>query len=173
MKITGGTLTINKVTQPLTGGVVYGIARLVALSGGALPIPEGFDWGANYIAMFGAGSRETGITSYAGIIIGDINALLPLLDSLGGMFGATEEEVGAPTDEGTGTTGDESASNSEDMVIPLQPILELLPSMMPVLSDLLGNETIMAILSPLLDLLPPIIIVMPMTVLNDGQRERE
>jgi hypothetical protein len=156
----GSSISINDVSNPITWGIIMNIGDLMAMMGMGLPgLPADFDWGNNYAAMF-----CTDYEVYIGIVIADINALMPLVSSLGDMLAPATSETdidAAPTDDGSGSSGG-AASN---MVIPLKPIMNMLPSLMPVMSDLLGNETIMAILSPLLDALPPIMIVMPMGVM--------
>ena len=158
----GSILTVNGVATPITWGVISNLGALISMMGMSLGgIPADFDWGNNYAAMLATPNGD-----YLGIVIADINALLPLVSQLGSLLNppaATETDINAaPADGGS---GDGSGGTIEDMVIPLKPIMNLLPTLMPVLSDLLGNATIMAILSPLLALLPPIAIVMPLDVI--------
>jgi hypothetical protein len=109
---------------------------------------------------------------YIGILLEDIDKLLDLLPMLGGMF-STEEAAGtdmngAPPDPNSETGDSNNAPTANaDMIIPLSPILDLLPTLMPVMMDLLSNETVLAILQPLMGLLPPIMIVMPMGVVME------
>ena len=158
----GSILTVNGVATPITWGVISNLGALISMMGMSLGgIPADFDWGNNYAALFATDSG-----SYLGIVIADINALLPLVSQLGSLLAPpapAETDINAPPTDGG--SGDGSGGTIEDMVIPLKPIMNLLPTLMPVLSDLLGNATIMAILSPLLALLPPIAIVMPLDVI--------
>jgi len=159
----GSVLTINDVDAPITWGLIMNIGDLMSMMGmGLAGLPADFDWGNNYAAMFSAGG-----TSYIGIVIADINALLPLVSQLDTLLApppATEPTEAPPVEEGV-TPTPEAPPVTEDMVIPLKPIMNMLPTLMPVIADFLGNETLMAILSPLLDLLPPIAVVMPMGVM--------
>jgi hypothetical protein len=158
----GSSLTINDVTAPITWGVISNIGSLMSLMGGGIAgLPADFDWGNNYAAMFATANGG----SYIGIVIADINALLPLVNTLLNPAPTTEPTDTPPVDDPEATPTPEAPPVTEDMVIPLKPIMNMLPTLMPVLSGLLGNETIMAILSPILDLLPPIAVVMPMSVL--------
>ena len=159
----GSSLTVNGVPDQINYGIIMNLGSLISMMGMSLGgIPADFDWGNNYAAMLATPNGD-----YLGIVIADINALLPLVSQLGSLLNppaATETDINAaPADGGS---GDGSGGTIEDMVIPLKPIMNLLPTLMPVLSDLLGNATIMAILSPLLGLLPPIAIVMPLDVIG-------
>jgi hypothetical protein len=157
----GSSLTIGDVTSPITWGVISNIGSLMSLMGGGMAgLPADFDWGNNYAAMFATADGG----SYIGIVIADINALLPLVNTLLNPAPTTEPTDTPPVDDGV-TPTPEAPPVTEDMVLPIKPIMNMLPTLMPVLSGLLGNETIMAILSPILDLLPPIAVVMPMSVL--------
>jgi len=164
--LSGGTLDIEGETTQIAYGQISPISALMSMMGGALPIPADFDWGENYVAIF---STSDG-TTYIGLLLGDIGKLLDLLPMLGDMFsteeGAGTDINGAPPDPSS-TTGDpnNAPTVSEDMVIPLAPILDLLPTLMPVMMDLLSNETVLNILKPLMGLLPPIMIVLPATVM--------
>jgi len=159
----GSTLTIgDAVNTDIVWGVIMNLGGLISMMGTSLGgIPADYDWGNNWAAMMATADGNT----YIGIVIADINALLPLVDSLGSLLAppaGSDEDVDAAPSDGSGSG---SGGATGDMVIPLKPIMNLLPSLMPVISDFLGNETLMAILSPLLDLLPPIAVVMPMDVM--------
>jgi len=160
----GSVLTINDVADPITWGLIMNIGDLLGMMGMGLPgLPADFDWGNNYAAMFSTAGGQ----SYIGIVIADINALMPLVSMLDTLLApppATEPTVAPPVEEGV-TPTPEAPPVTEDLMIPLKPIMNMLPTLMPVISDFLGNETLMAILSPLLDALPPIAIVMPMGVM--------
>jgi len=162
----GSVLTINDVADPITWGIIKNIGDLMASMGmGLAGLPADFDWGNNYAAMFATASGG----SYIGIVIADINALMPLvsmLDTLLAPPDATEPDTDTPpVEEGDATPTPEAPPVTEDMVLPLKPIMNMLPTLMPVLSSFLGNETLMSILSPLLDMLPPIAVVMPLSVM--------
>jgi hypothetical protein len=158
----GSILTIGGVADPITWGMISGIGSLMSMMGSGLPgLPANFDWGNNYAAMFATASGQ----SYIGIVIADINALLPLVNTLLNPPAPTEPDTDTPPVDATVTPTPEAPPVTEDMVIPLKPIMNMLPSLMPVISDFLGNETLMAILSPILDLLPPIAVVMPLSVM--------
>jgi len=168
----GSILTIDDVADPITWGMIMNLGSLITSMGMSLGgIPADFDWGNNYAAMFSTASG----TAYIGIVIGDINALMPLvamLDTLLSPPDATEPGDTPPVDvtptpEDGVTPTPEAPPVTEDMVIPLKPIMNMLPTLMPVLSDLLGNETVMSLLSPLLDALPPIAVVMPLSVMME------
>jgi hypothetical protein len=165
----GSVLTLKddngiEVADPITWGLIMNIGDLLGMMGMGLPgLPADFDWGNNYAAMFSTAGGQ----SYIGIVIADINALMPLVSMLDTLLApppAVEPTVAPPVEEGV-TPTPEAPPVTEDLMIPLKPIMNMLPTLMPVISDFLGNETLMAILSPLLDALPPIAIVMPMGVL--------
>jgi hypothetical protein len=158
----GSILTIGDVATPITWGVIMNLGDIMGMMGMSLAgLPADFDWGNNYAAMFTSGGK-----TYLGIVIADINALLPLVNSLLNPPPATEPDTDTPpVDDGT-TPTPEAPPVTEDMVIPIKPIMNMMPTLMPVIADLLGNETLMAILSPLLDLLPPIAVVMPLNVIT-------
>jgi len=170
--LNGGTLTINgEAKEIVPGGAIAPISMLMSMMGGALPIPADFDWGENYAVLFDTTDGE----SYIGILLADIGKLLDLLPMLGDMLSGGEESAGgtalpAPSgkssDSGT-PSGPIINEPSPEMVIPLKPILNLLPALMPVMMDLLSNETVLAILEPLMGLLPPIMIFMPLDVMVD------
>jgi hypothetical protein len=160
----GSILTVNGVADPITWGLIMNLGDLISTMGMSLGgIPADFDWGNNYASMFATASGK----SYIGIVIADINALLPLVSMLDTLLApppAVEPTVAPPVEEGV-TPTPEAPPVTEDLMIPLKPIMNMLPTLMPVISNFLGNETLMAILSPLLDILPPIAIVMPMSVM--------
>jgi hypothetical protein len=167
--LTGGTFTVNGETIQIMGGGVGGFSMLMSLMGGALPIPADFDWGENYVAMF-VGSDGN---QYMGLLLADIGKLLDLLPMLGDMLSGEEAagtSLSAPpsTDSTSGTpTGPVINEPSPEMVIPLKPILNILSPLMPVVMNLLQNETVLSILKPLMGLLPPIMIVMPMDLVME------
>jgi hypothetical protein len=160
----GSVLTIDDVASPINFGIIMNLGDLISGMGMSLGgIPADFDWGNNYAAMFAAGGK-----SYIGIVIADINALMPLVSQLGSLLNppdTTEPDTDTPPVDDGVTPTPEAPPVTEDLMIPLKPIMNMLPTLMPVLSDLLGNETVMAILSPLLDALPPIAVVLPLGVM--------
>jgi hypothetical protein len=167
--ITGGTLNISGETKNITGGGIVGLSALMGLMGGGSAIPADFDWGDNCAALISI----KGEGMYIGILLTDVGKLLDLLEviDIESMF-SVEEPVGTDVSgppSGTSNTGDpnNSPAANTDMVIPLSPILGLLPTLMPVMTDLLRNETVLSILKPLMELLPPIMIVMPKSVIQE------
>ena len=169
MTITGGSLTINGESKTITGGSVQGLTALMAMAKGLLPIPSNIDLGENYLVLAKAGG-----TQYLGLVLGDLPKLLDLLPMLGGLFSGGEPagtDLSAPpsVDPNTGDSTNQPTNNepATELVIPLKPILNLLSPLMPVLMNLLSNETVLSILKPLMALLPPIIIIMPMSVIGE------
>jgi hypothetical protein len=165
--IAAGALTIGDVTKPILNGMIAPMSALMTMiPSGLIDIPAGFDWGENYAIKI----QTTDRTVYIAILIGDIGKLMDLMPVLLPMFSTAAPAgttlQGAPNVEGT-NNGVVNTDPSTELTIPLKPILNLLPSLMPVLSNLLSNETVMAILTPLMSLLPPIIIVLPYTVMMD------
>jgi len=173
--LTGGTLDINGESNQIIEGVVADFTGLMAMMGGALP-PEltSFDWGDNAAVIFATDDGG----AYIGILLADLPTLLTglpdLLPLLGGMLSDEEAEVTSlPAPSGKdptvgAPTGSVINEPSPELVIPLKPILNLLPTLMPVMIDLLSNETVIGIIdiiAPLTGLIPPIMIVMPMNVL--------
>ena len=155
--LNGGTFTVNGEAIEVVGGGVGQISMLMDMMGGALPIPADFDWGENYVVIF-VGSDGN---QYIGILLEDIGKLLDLLPMLGDMFSGQETEstsLPAPTgkDSKSGApSGPVVNEPSPELVLPLKPILKLLPTLMPVMTELLSNETVLALIEPLLGLLPP------------------
>jgi hypothetical protein len=165
MPFTGGTITFNGESQQIVGGGLSPISGLmVMMPPGMLDIPEDFDWGNNYVLMISTESN-----TYLGILLGEIGKLMDLLPALLPLLSTTApagtDLEGAPNLEGT-DNGVVNTDPSEELTIPLKPILKLLPTLMPVLSNLLSNETVMALITPLLGLLPPIMIVLPLNVMQ-------
>ncbi|MFA5367278.1 MAG: hypothetical protein WC333_05320 [Dehalococcoidia bacterium] len=167
--LNGGTFTINREAKQIVEG---GVAEFSLLMGmmppGMIPIPEDFDWGENRIVMFA--TDDGGI--YIGILLSDLAKLMELLPMLGDMFTGSDESTSLPAPTGKQPKNgapNSPASNepSPELVVPLKPILNLLPILMPVMVDLLSNETMLNILAPLMGLLPPIMIVMPFDVMMD------
>jgi hypothetical protein len=169
--LTGGAFTLNGETKQIVGGGGGEFSVLTSMMPpGMLPIPPDFDWGDNRVVMF---FTEDGVL-YVGLILADLAKMLDLLPMLGDMFSGQEAQVTSlpafPTGKNPKSgapTGAVVNEPSPELVIPLKPILNLLPALMPVMMNLLGNETVLAILEPLMGLLPPIIIVMPFDVMMD------
>jgi hypothetical protein len=161
----GSVLTIDDVASPINFGIIMNLGDLISGMGMSMGgIPADFDWGNNYASMFATADGK----SYIGIVIADINALMPLVSQLGSLLNppdTTEPDTDTPPVDDGVTPTPEAPPVTEDLMIPLKPIMNMLPTLMPVLSDLLGNETVMAILSPLLDALPPIAVVLPLGVM--------
>jgi len=160
----GGSINIRGVDEQLGEGYISSLSGLMGMMPG---LPTDIDLGENYfLDLFTSNGDE-----YIGILLGDLPKLLDLLPMLTDMLSGGEE-VGTdlssapPTGDPNGGSASASTGNTQ-MVIPLQPILGLLPTLMPILMDLLNNETIMSILKPLLALLPPIMIVLPGAVFVD------
>lgn len=160
----GSILTIDGVADPIRWGIIMNLGDLISSMGMSLGgIPADFVWGNNYASSL----ATVGGKSYICIVIADINALLPLVSMLPSLLApppAVEPTVAPPVDPGSEPTP-EAPPVTEDLMLPLKPIMNMLPTLMPVISSFLGNETLMAILSPLLGALPPIAIVMPMGVM--------
>jgi hypothetical protein len=160
--ITGGTLNIQGQTEDILGGAIAPLSFLMAMAGGAIPgMPE--DLGDNYMLMLSAADGD----EYIGVLLADLPTLLDLIPAL---LGSSSGEEAAGTDindappalgPNGGATNGEATVNDPNLVIPMKPLLKLLPSLMPLMTDLLSNQTIMDILKPLMELLPPIIIIMP------------
>lgn len=168
--LTSGTLTINGKTKQVVMGGVTGFGLLMGMMPpGMLPIPADFDWGENLVVMF---NTDDGVT-YIGILLADLGKMMDLLPMLGDMFSGEEtESTSLPAPSGksskSGTPSDPVVNEpSPELVIPLKPILNLLPTLMPVMVDLLSNETVLAILEPLMEMLPPIMILMPFDVMTE------
>jgi hypothetical protein len=154
--ITGGTLSIGGETKGITQGQIAPLAALVAMI--SIPgIPSDFDWGDNYVAMFGTDDANS--TYYAAILIKDISALLPLLGAL------TSAEAVGKVDISSLSATPTLTQDTNGLTIPISTLLNYLPALLPIFSNLLANPTVMAIITPLLGLLPPIMIVMPMELL--------
>lgn len=169
--ITGGNLSVQGKTKQITYGSVSPISSLMSMMGGALPIPADFDWGENYVAIFSASDGNNGNT-YIGLLLADIGKLLDLLPMLGGLLSGGETagtDLSAPpsVDPNTGDSTNQPTNNepATELVIPLKPILNLLSPLMPVMINLLSNQTVLNILKPLMGLLPPIMIIMPMDLM--------
>lgn len=159
-EISGGTISVGGVTKQIIGGYIAGLSGLA----GSMPIPgipADFDWGDNYVAMFG--TDDANGTWYAGILIKDISALLPLLGALSSVGAVAEADLSVLST--TPTMNQNAGALTNGITIPISPLLEWLPGLLPIFSNLLANPTVMAIITPLLDLLPPIMIVMPMDLL--------
>lgn len=169
----GGTLNINGDSKQIVEGNIAGLSLLTAMMGDTLPIPEDFDWGQNYAILFSTADYHY----YLGILLADLETLLKgipdLLPLLEGMLSGEEtENISSPAPSGKGSndgTPNDPAVNvpSPELIVPLKPILDLLPTLMPVMIDLLSNETLINIIAPVMGLLPPIIIVIPMEVLDE------
>jgi len=162
VNIVGGTITIGGVTKQIIGGGIGGLAGLV----GQMPIPgipAGFDWGDNYIVGF-----DTDDVSYIAFLIKDIGALLPLLGALTSVEAVGEVDISALSDlSAAPAVNQNTGALTNGITIPLNPILGLLPIIMPVFTNLLANPTVMAIITPLLGLLPPIMVFMPTEVFGE------
>jgi len=166
MPFTGGTLTINGETKQIVGGGLGPFSMLMAMMpSGMIDIPADFDWGNNYALM----AATSDGTVYIGILLGELGKLMDLLPSLLPLLStaapAGTDLEGASNVEGA-NNGVVNTDPSTELTIPLKPILKLLPTLMPVLSNLLSNETVMAIITPLLGLLPPIMIILPMDLMQ-------
>ena len=152
--IDGGTITVGGVTKQIVWGKIGGLAGLA----GSMPIPgipAGFDWGDNYIAQFNTDDDNM----YISFLIKDIGALLPLLSALTSVEAVGEVDISALS--AAPTVNQNTGALTNGITIPLNPILSVLPILMPVFANLLANPTVMAIITPLLGLLPPIMVIMP------------
>jgi hypothetical protein len=162
VNIVGGTITIGGVTKQIISGGIAGLASLA----GSMPIagiPAGFDWGDNYIVGF-----DTDDVSYIAFLIKDIGALLPLLGALTSVEAVGEVDISALSDlSAAPAVNQNTGSLTSGITIPLNPILGLLPILMPVFTNLLANPTVMAIITPLLALLPPIMVFMPVDLFGE------
>jgi hypothetical protein len=148
--IDGGTFSVGGETKQIEWGMIAGLSSIA----GAMPIPgipAGFDWGDNYVVQF----NTVDGTMYVCFLIKDIGALLPMLGALSSGAAVEAALSAAPAvNQNTGVL-------TNGITIPLNPVLQFLPILLPVFSNLLANQTVMAIITPLLDLLPPIMIIMP------------
>jgi len=163
----GGNLTIEGTTSTITGGTIAPLSMLLEMAGDMLPAEvTSADFGNTYVILFGTSDGQ----SYAMIVLADLDKVLGVIPALGGLLsGSTTTE--SDTSDITIDKTNPDANNqtpiqpSADMVIPLKPILNLLPSLMPVMVDLLSNETVLALLTPIMDAVPPVVILMPMDTL--------
>jgi hypothetical protein len=168
--VLGGNLTVNGTGWNLkSSGAVSSMATLMSLMpSGMIQIPADFDWGKNYLVTFTAMYGGRLGTAWMGILLGEVGKLMDLLPSLTGLFATTEPEgtdLGGEPNAVNGAAG--NAEPSTELTIPLKPILEMLPTLMPLLTPLLENQTLLDLLAPLMNALPPIMIVMPMSVIKD------
>ena len=147
--LTGGSLTIEGVTTGIADGMIMPLSVLVGMAGTLPDALANADWGNTSAILF---DTNDGMT-YVAIVLADLPKVIALVPQLGGLLGGSS----------SATTTDSSANNqaSTDMVIPLKPILNMLPSLMPVMIDLLSNDTVLALLDPILAAVPPVIIIMP------------
>jgi hypothetical protein len=170
--ILGGNVTLNGTGYDIkaNSGTVGSFAGLMDLMTGVLTVPDGFDWGNNYVMLFTLKTGGRTGTLYMGIVLGEVGKLLDLLPSLTGLFATEEPEAtdlgGAPSANNV-VNGAGNAEPSTELTIPLKPILEMLPTLMPVLSPLLENQTLLSLLAPLMNALPPIMVLMPFKVITD------
>jgi len=157
--IIGGTISVGGETKGITEGQIAPLAALAGMV--SIPgVPSDFDWGDNYVAMFGTNDAYN--TWYSAILIKDISALLPLL---GALTGVAVNEADLSVLSTTPTMNQNTGDITNGITIPIGPLLTYLPGILPIFSNLLANPTVMAIITPLLGLLPPIMIVMPMELL--------
>ena len=100
--------------------------------------------------------------SYMGMLIGDVGELLDLLPILMGMLGMPDEEAIV---ELTGPNGQLMGLGINGAVIPLDPILQILPCLLPIVSDILSNPDIIAIIKDISGIIPPVVVIMPQSLM--------
>jgi hypothetical protein len=135
--ITGGTLSGSGdiPSGNILGGQVVGLEAMLGELGALL--------GDNYIVMF---LMDTG-EQYAGMLLTDIDGLLNGIPEILDLLGSTS------------SSSQEIEAVSQGLTIPLGPIMELLPKLLPLMEDLL--PVLLPIIEPIASLIPPVIIVMP------------
>ena len=154
--LTGGNLTIEGTTSGLAdSSMIVPLPILIAQAGSLPPELANADFGNTTVIMIDTDDGN----SYAAIVAADLPKLIALVPQLGGLLSGSSSSGGTEAiPAGTGQP-------STDIVIPLQPILNLLPSLMPVMVDLLSNKTVLALLDPILAAVPPVVIMMPFDTL--------
>jgi hypothetical protein len=169
--IVGGNLTIEGVNHPIMRGGFSGLAFLLKMAPPGT-LPEELmtaDFGDNYAAMMMTSDYKV----YVGILIADLPALLDLMPQLlpllsGDSSSGTGTDLdGVAVDDTNSTDGQSDDQLSSEMVIPMKPLLKLLPTLMPVMTDLLSNETVIELLKPLMGVVPPVMIVMSMDTMKE------
>ncbi len=168
INVLGGTLKIEGVTSTITYGTIAPLSALLEMAAGMLP-PElaTADFGNTYVVLFGTSDDK----SYAAIVLADLDKMLDIIPALGGMLsGGSSTTEASPSDitiDKTSPGTNNQQMPTTDMTIPLKPVFSLIGPLMPVLIDLLSNDTVLALLKPLAGAIPPIVIVMPMETLLD------
>lgn len=135
--ITGGTLSGN---GDLPSGEVEGyLLGLDAL----LP---GVDLGDNYLVVLTIDAGDQGILNYLGMLLTDIGGLLDAIPDLMNMLGSTSSSSGIE-------------AMNQGIVIPLGPVMDILPKLLPLMEDLLPK--LLPLIQPIAGLIPPVIVIMP------------
>jgi hypothetical protein len=169
--IVGGNLTIEGVNHPIMRGGFTGLDFLLKMAPPGT-LPEELmtaDFGGNYAVMMMTSDYKV----YIGILIADLPALLDLMPQLlpllsGDSSSGTGTDLdGVAVDDTTSTDGQSDGQLSPEMVIPMKPLLKLLPTLMPVMTDLLSNETVIELLKPLMGVVPPVMIVMSLDTMKE------
>ena len=137
--VTGGTLDGRGVIPDadVLGGQLQDLSIVMpALAG-------------NYLVVLVLDTDGNGLPdeTYMGALLTDLEGLLDLLPML---MGDSSTSV---LDQGRVTSG---------ITIPMGPILELLPTLLPIIEDLLPQ--VLPYIQPLLGLVPPIMVLMPQDV---------
>lgn len=137
--VTGGALSGN---GGIPSGQIIG-GQLLSLSG-LLP---GVDLGDNYLITLMIDAGDQGILYYGGMLLSDIDGLLDAIPNLMSMLGSSSAS----------STGIEAMN--QGIVIPLGPIMDILPKLLPIMEDLLPK--LLPLIQPIAGLIPPVIVIMP------------
>jgi len=135
--ITGGTLSGSGdlPSGNILGGQVVGFEVMLGEMGALL--------GDNYIIIFLTDTGE----QYAGMLLTDIDGLLSGIPDILDLLESTQSS----------SQGIEAMS--QGITIPLGPIMELLPKLLPLMEDLL--PVLLPLIEPIASFIPPIVVVMP------------
>jgi len=137
--ITGGALSGNGglPSGQIIGGQIQSLSALL----------PGFDLGDNYIISLMIDAGDQGILNYAGMLLSDIDGLLAAIPNLMSMLSSSSAS----------STGIEA--QNQGVVIPLGPIMDILPKLLPMMEDLLPK--LLPLIKPIAGLIPPVIVIMP------------
>lgn len=156
----------DPVVNPVTGEVMYtpiasgtigggsgipngelsGVLLPLSAMGGMVPGMELPDSQGMWVIMAFVGSDV-----YMGILIEDLGEALGLLPVLTGALEGAEgslQPLGLSIQDGS-------------LTIPLDPIMDLLPLMLPMIEDLLANPTVINLINAASEVVPPIVVLMP------------
>ena len=141
--ITGGTLSGSGdlPSANILGGQVLSLETLLGPMGALL--------GDNYLVVLLTDTGE----QYGGMLLTDIQGLLNGIPDILDLFASTPSS----------SQGIEAMS--QGITIPLGPIMELMPKLLPLMEDLL--PVLLPIIEPIAGFIPPVIVVMPADLLME------